>query len=238
MAMTVSDCDRMLAAKPADRHLMIGHVLPFFPEYAWALSEIRSGKHGKVLGGSFKRVISDPAWLTHFWNADAVGGPMLDLHVHDAHFIRLVFGKPTAITTRGSQRNDLAENWHTLFEFGDNSCVHATSGVINQQGRTFLHGFEIHLEKATLVFEFAVMKTADGEDDASYLCPPTLIDADGKTQRVELGDGDPMNAFQAELEHVSQVLAGKAEPDVLSCELARDALELCHDQTANLRAQS
>lgn len=238
MAMTSADCDRMLAAKPDDRHLLIGHVLPFFPEYAWALNEIRSGKHGKVLGGSFKRVISDPAWLTHYWNAEAVGGPMLDLHIHDAHFIRLVFGMPTAVTTRGSQRNGLAENWHTLFEFENSACVHANSGVINQQGRSFLHGFEIQLETATLVFEFAVMKKSDGTDDANYLCPPTIINADGMTEQIELGDGDPMNAFQAELEHLSQVIAGQAEPDALACDLARDAIAICHNQTDNLRAHN
>ena len=61
MALAVGDCDRMVAAaSEADRNLMIGHVLPFFPEYAWALREIRSGKHGRLLGGSFTRVISDP----------------------------------------------------------------------------------------------------------------------------------------------------------------------------------
>lgn len=89
MSMTVVDCDRMLAAaQQCHRNLLIGHVLPFFPKYAWAIREMRSGKHGGLLGGSFKRVISDPAWLTNYWNAEAAGGPMLDLHVHDAHFIR------------------------------------------------------------------------------------------------------------------------------------------------------
>ncbi|MEQ8836603.1 MAG: Gfo/Idh/MocA family oxidoreductase, partial [Lacipirellulaceae bacterium] len=118
MAMSVEDCDRMAAAaKSHDRQLLIGHVLPFFPEYAWALQEIHSGKHGQLLGGSFKRVISDPAWLTHFWDAKAVGGPMLDLHVHDAHLIRLLFGEPQTVTTRGTTKNNLAKRWHSLFEF-------------------------------------------------------------------------------------------------------------------------
>lgn len=234
MAMTVGDCDRMLAAaEEADRHLMVGHVLPFFPEYAWALREIGSGKHGRLLGGSFKRVISDPAWLANFWSAEAVGGPMLDLHVHDAHFIRLAFGMPTAVTTRGSQRDALPEHWHSLFEFDDRSLtVQATSGTIGQQGRPFLHGFEIHLERATLVFEFAVIKT--GADEARYLCPPTLLDADGNARTVELGDGDPMNAFYAELEHVAQVVGGAAQPDALACGLARDAIDICRMETDSL----
>ena len=85
MALNVTDCDRMLAAAEASgRQLLIGHVLPFFPEYAWALRAIESGQHGRLLGGSFARVISNPTWLNNFWVADQVGGPMLDLHVHDA----------------------------------------------------------------------------------------------------------------------------------------------------------
>jgi hypothetical protein len=158
------------------------------------------------------------------------------LHIHDAHFIRLAFGMPTGATTRGSRRNGLPEYWHSLFEFDDNSddslAVQATSGAISQQGRPFLHGFEIHLEQATLVFEFAVMKTESGDDEARYLCPPTLFDAEGNAQRVDLGDGDPMNAFHAELEHVTQVIEGKAQPDVLACQLARDAIEICRMQSA------
>jgi len=237
MALAVDDCDRMMqAAADADRQLMIGHVLPFFPEYAWALREIRSGKHGRLLSGSFTRVISDPAWLAHYWKADAVGGPMLDLHIHDAHFIRLLFGMPSQVTTRGSQRDGLAEHWHSLLEFDEGGHVHAVSGVINQQGRPFLHGFEIQLERATLVFEFSVMKNSAGEEEASYHCPPTLIDDSGNSERVELGDGDPMNAFQAELAHVVAVLQGDAEADGLACDLARDAIQLCQQQSDDLLA--
>lgn len=85
MAMSLDDCDRMMAAATAnDRQLLIGHVLPFFTEYVWALREARSGKHGAVLGGEFRRVISDPQWMAGYWDAGQVGGPMLDLHIHDA----------------------------------------------------------------------------------------------------------------------------------------------------------
>jgi len=237
MAMSVDDCDRMLAAaQTADKQLMIGHVLPFNPEYAWALRVIQSGEYGRVVGGSFKRVISDPPWLPHFWSAEAIGGPMLDLHVHDAHFIRLAFGMPIGVTTRGSQRNSLPEHWNTLFEFEDrNLAVHAVSGAIAQQARTFLHGFEIQLERATLAFYFSVTKS-EGGDQARYLCPPTLFDTEGNSIHPELGDGDPMNAFATELGHVAKVVKGETEPGPLACELARDAIEICRMETDSLLA--
>ncbi len=231
MAMSLDDCDRMVhAANKAERHLLIGHVLPFFPEYAWALREIRSGHHGRVTGASFKRVISDPTWLSNYWSAVQVGGPLLDLHVHDAHFIRLACGMPDHVVSRGARRNGVPSHWHSLMTYDDSDCVvQATSGVIEQQGRPFLHGFEIRLEKATLVFEFAVMG-----DREEYLCPPTILGYDGRVDQADLGDGDPMLAFKSELDHVIRVVRGEAQPDGLSCELARDAIGLCQLQAESL----
>lgn len=69
---------------------------------------------------------------------------------------------PSAVTTRGSQRNELPEHWHSLYGFTDSEvAVQSTGGVINQPGRPFLHGFAIQLERATLVFELAVMNNAE-----------------------------------------------------------------------------
>jgi predicted dehydrogenase len=229
MAMTVGDCDRMVAAaKKANRLLIVGHVLPFFPEYTWALRLIRSGEYGKLIGGSFRRVISDPTWLRNYWEADQVGGPMLDLHIHDAHFIRLAFGIPTSVVTRGSTKNGLAKNWHTLFEYPA-YAVHATSGTIDQQGRGFNHGFEIHLEKATLLFEFAVI---GGE--GRYLCEPTLLDSNGNATPAKLSGGDPMDGFEAEMREVTTCIRDNRNSDILGCDLARDAILLCHKQSESL----
>ncbi len=231
MALTAADCNRMArVSKNTGKQLFIGHVLPFAPEFAWALKEVRSGKHGKLLGGSFKRVISDPEWLPNFWSPKHTGGPMLDLHVHDAHFIRLLFGMPTAVITRGRQRGELAEYWNTQFCYEKPSySVLATSGTIAQQGRSFNHGFEIHLEKATLMFEFAVIGK-----EGKYLCPPTLLDNKGRAKTVKLGDGDPMNSFASEIAEVVRCVRKNCRSEILNSDLARDAILLCHKQTQSL----
>ena len=116
-------CEKPIALKPADATrmvrrpsrrascLMIGHVLPFFPEYRFAYEAIQSGKYGRILGGHFKRIISDPPWLPDFYNPQKVGGPMLDLHVHDAHFIRLVCGMPRAVQSVGTMRGEVVERF-------------------------------------------------------------------------------------------------------------------------------
>lgn len=231
MALTLAECKKMSKeAKRADKLLMIGQVLPFFPEYAWALKQAKSKKYGRLLGGSFKRVISDPTWLKGYWSAKKVGGPMLDLHIHDAHFIRLLFGAPERVSTRGRLRKGLAENWNTQFDYGPRGpSVQAISGTINQQGRAFDHAFEIHFEKATLLFEFAVIGK-----NAGYLCPPTIMTNDGKVKYPSLGSGDPMDVFQSEIKEVLRSLKRNKNSEILDASLAADAVKICHKQTESL----
>src|SRR5688500_9954868 len=133
MALTAADCDKMVkAAEKAGKQLLVGHVLPLLPEYAFARKTIASGKYGKLLGGHFKRVISDPLWLKDFYDPAKVGGPLVDLHVHDAHFIRLLFGMPTAVTSQGRLRGDVVEYCVSQFQFADPALVvSSASGVIN-----------------------------------------------------------------------------------------------------------
>lgn len=229
-----NDAKRMVqTATKARRQLLIGHVLPFFPEYKWARRVIDSGKYGKLVGGSFRRVCSDPDWLKDYWNAKKVGGPMLDLHVHDAHFIRMLFGMPKSVSTQGRLRGQQPEYWQSSFRFGNpKTFVSATSGTIDQQGRPFTHGFEIFLQKATLCFDFAVVK-----NQGSYLCQPTLFGPNGKVVFPKMGDGDPLDCFHAQLSEVARSVRTGKTSSILAGTLARDALQLCHAQAKSLRTQ-
>ena len=231
MALTTEDCTRMVAAaNESGRRLFIGHVLPFFPEFAHARELVESGQYGRLLGGNFKRVISDPLWLKDFYDPRRVGGPMIDLHVHDAHFVRLLFGMPTEVSSLGRMRGEVVEYFDTLFRFADPTLVvRATSGVINQQGREFTHGFEIHLERATLQFEYA------GYRDQPELMPLKVLTSEGQVLRPDLGSGDPTRAFETEIAEVVGCAKSGQPSAVLSGDLARDAVILCHKQTESVR---
>jgi predicted dehydrogenase len=234
MALTAAECDKMVrAAAKADRQLLVGHVLPLLPEYAYARKIVAGGRYGALLGGHFKRVISDPKWLKDFYDPAKVGGPLVDLHVHDAHFIRLLFGMPLAVTSRGRMRGEVVEYCVSQFEFNDPKLVvSAASGVINQQGRSFTHGFELHLEKATLYFDLAVL--AGGK---LQVTPLTLLDAKGRAEQPELPAGDPMlAAFEAEIKEVARSIQSGQPSAVLSGDLARDAIVLCHMQTQAVKS--
>jgi predicted dehydrogenase len=233
IALTASDAKRMVdAASKYYRLLMIGHVLPMYPEFEFAFKAATEGRYGRLLGGNFKRITADPKWLKHFYEADKIGGPMLDLHIHDAHFIRLLFGMPKAVFSNGRMRGQVAEFFTTQFLFDDaDLAVAATSGAIRQQGRSFTHAFEIHFEKATLLYDFAVVG-----DKPANLMPLTVLTADDKVKHPKLGSGDPMAAFQKELtEVVRSVQNGEPSP-LLDGALARDAVVLCQKQTQSVRS--
>ena len=230
LALTIEDCDRAVkACRDHDRLLMVGHVLPFFPEYSFARNVIDSGEYGDVIGGTLKRVISDPEWLPDFYDPQKIGGPMLDLHVHDAHFIRLLFGQPQSVTSSGRMRGEVVEYFNSIFRFEDpRVVVSAASGVINQQGRPFTHGFEIHLEKCTLQFEFA------GLADGMQSMPLKLLKPDGTVEIPDTGSGDPVDAFVAEIETVVRAFEAGEESPVLSGALARDAIQICDAQSRSV----
>ncbi len=69
-----------------------GHVLPFFPEFAFALEAVQSGRYGALRAAHLMRVISKPDWSSGIADPARSGGPAIDLHIHDTHFIGLICG--------------------------------------------------------------------------------------------------------------------------------------------------
>ena len=230
LALSLAECDRAVAACQSNNVLMmVGQVLPFLTEFQFAYQAINSGKYGKLLGGNFKRVISDPQWLKHFYDPKIIGGPLFDLHVHDAHFIRLLFGMPLGVFSSGRTRGGVVDYCNSIFKFEDESLVvSAVTGVINQQGRPFTHAFEIHLEKATIHLDFAAFA------DEAELMPVKVCLEDGTVERPELGDGDMVAGFCREIAEVVDCLSANKNSSILGGGLARDAIEICHLQAKSV----
>lgn len=225
IALEIADADAMLgAAQNAGKLLMVAHVLPFFPEFAYAVDAIRSGKYGRVLAAHFRRIISQPDWSAEIADTSKTGGPAIDLHIHDTHFIGLVWGVPEQVFSTGVLRSGSVEYLTTSYLYGrDGPAVSCSSGALAQKGRPFTHGFEIYLERATLVYELGAT-------------PLTVFTADGKSKRPKLkGSDDVLTAFTRELQTVVEGVRESKEPALLSGKLARDALVMCHKECQSVR---
>lgn len=232
ISLAPTDADRMVeAAKQNGKILQIGHVLPFFPAFKFLYDAVQDGRYGKLIGGHFKRITSDPTWIPNFYDPNVAGGPMLDLHVHDAHFIRVIAGMPKTVKTIGRMRGDVAELFSTQFTFADSPIfITAACGNIKQQGRPFTAAFEVYFEKATLCNQFAGLVGVD-----PVVVPLTVLKDDGTVERPNLGENDDISPFAAEItEVIRAVEAGKPSP-ILDGALAKDALKLCAAETKSLQ---
>ncbi|HUP80308.1 MAG TPA: gfo/Idh/MocA family oxidoreductase, partial [Pirellula sp.] len=177
--------------------------------------------YGVPIGGYFKRVIADPTWIPDFYARDKVGGPLVDLHVHDLHWIHLLFGKPRGVHVVGRMQGDVAKFVHVVYDFGSSPiAVASTSGVIDGPGRPFTHGFELHLENATLQYEFAAFS------DSAETMPLKILTRDGQVIRPELPACDDVDAFVAEIEDMAQSVRTRIIAPRLDGTLAAQAVDL------------
>jgi predicted dehydrogenase len=227
IALDPKDADAMLdAARKAKRLLMVAHVLPFFPEFGYAALLIRSGQFGKLLGGHFKRVISTPDWSAEIGDASKTGGPAIDLHIHDTHYIGLLCGVPGHVFSSGVVGpGGAVEYLTTQYLYGAGGpVITCSSGAVAMKGRPFVHGFEIYLEKATFVYE-------------SGTSPLTILRADGTSEQPKLASGDEATtAFTNELQTAVEGIKEGRVPDLFSGKLARDALVMCYREIESVKS--
>ncbi len=224
IALTVADADEMIAAaERAGRLLMVGQVLRFFPEFAYLYQCKDRGEYGDLLAAHFKRVISRPSWSGDNWFADAArtGGAVVDLHIHDADFVRHLLGMPdevsaTGVTAPDGQVDYLVTHYHYR---GRNRCITAASGNLGMPGLMFEHGYDAYFQRATLRYH-----SARGEG----------VEVFTENGERHLADVTAPDAFVAELTAaVTAVRTG--EGGILSAASARDALRLVLAEAESVR---
>ncbi len=119
--LTVADCDAMIEAhQQTDRHLMIAHVLRFWPEYIKLVETVQSGALGKPLSANATRLSVPPGWADWFHEPEMSGGAVLDLMIHDIDALNWLFGEPKTIYARGHEaKPGLWNHIHTIIDYGE-----------------------------------------------------------------------------------------------------------------------
>jgi predicted dehydrogenase len=224
IALQTADADAMVAAAAAaGKMLMVGHVLPFLPEFAFAVEAVQSGRYGTLRAAHLMRVISKPDWSSEVADPEQSGGPAIDLHIHDTHFIGLICGVPRAVHSRGVLENGAVVHLITQYFYDTpNLAVSCVSGALSQAGRPFAHGFELYFDRATVVYEFANLGGR-----AHLAMPLSVVLPDGTVTQPELGSGDPVDSFTKEITVAAEAIASGRESERLSGKLAGQALKLC-----------
>lgn len=234
LALNTADCHRIQsAANHHQRLLMVAHVLPYIGPFAYAAHLAQTKEYGRAMGGYFKRTISNPEWIPDFFDPELVGGPMIDLNVHDAHFIRMIFGRPQRITAVGRTvdtiKSDSSKEFcrsvtkfaHVLYEFDDPQItVASTGGVTESPGRPFTHGFELNFENATLQFEFSAFA------DTCETMPLKILTKTGEVIRPTMNESDDITAFELEIADMVTSIECNDVVAKLSPTIASDAIQM------------
>lgn len=226
LALTAAEAASLAAA--GGERLLVAQILPFFFEYRYLAAAVQDGRFGKFLGGHFKRVIGPPDWVPDFYDPQKVGGPLVDLHVHDAHLIRMLLGMPTAAHSACRLKDGVPKYVETVFRFADPELVvGATSGVIDQHSRGFTHGYDAQFERANVQFEGVAFGDGSGAG-----IPLTVAHSDGRVERPadEAAGADP---FVLELDAAAQAVRGGQTHPALQAKTAVDAIRICEMQVPN-----
>ena len=143
-------------AKKTGKTYMVAHVVRFGENYVYLKNAIDSGKHGKLIRLSMKRLSSIPTWGYENWFQDVnrSGLVCLDMMIHDIDFMQYCFGMPKQIM----------------------SVNYDLKGLNNYVGATYVYdGFSVYIEsgwyKAEMefesgllaIFENGYIKVADGK---------------------------------------------------------------------------
>lgn len=156
MALRSSDARMMLdESRKADRTLMIGHCLRFWPEYRMVREMIRDGRYGLLRSAVFSRRGGRPGWSGDRWLTDPTrsGSAVLDLHIHDVDTLQWMLGSPRGVQAHASVDPDIGVEYVSVcYAFQEDMLVCAEGGWV--PGKVpFAMGLTAVFEEATVIYD-------------------------------------------------------------------------------------
>lgn len=152
MSLNYELCKKMCeTAKRMEKRLMIEQCCRFAPEFSYLKKLVSEETYGKVKSAVFKRLSPPPEWGWENWFMDRTrsGGCILDLHIHDIDSIRYILGDPNSVSCCTQDLYSGKDIAHSRLMY-DNFSVLAI-GDWSRKGAPFEWGFDVRLEKATVV---------------------------------------------------------------------------------------
>jgi predicted dehydrogenase len=225
MALSVSECDRMIAAAEASsRMLFIAQCIRFWPEYVVLADMLADGRLGRVVSARFTRHSPTPAWSSGSWLLDAElsGGAVLDLHIHDVDFILSLFGKPQGVLSRGGNlisSGPAVDHVLTTYLYDGFAC-NAEGGWVFPADFPFERGFQVLGEKGFL--ELSPAKQPELQ----------FYPFDGEPHTPEFTPG---TGYERELEYFAQCMTSGQAPTRITPQAAREAVAMVMAERESIR---
>lgn len=153
------------AAKQADRKLMIGQCLRFWPAYEYLKEAVAENRFGEVVSGSFFRGSAMPKGWYH--DGSLSGGCLLDMHIHDTDIIQWVLGKPLKVSTVAKKvmPGSGYDNVSTNYIYADGKAINAQSDWRLEGDFGFEMTYRVNFEKANIVFKDNIVKVNPNDSE-------------------------------------------------------------------------
>lgn len=152
----------------------------FWPAWRLIADAIRDARFGPVRAATFQRLAHAPDWAPFYAEPTLSGGPLFDLHIHDADFVLHALGAPTRVETTGSETH-----FHTRYTIPLHNAHVAAEASWNQSPEQgFVMRCTIEFDTAAIDFDLArtpqlIITTPDAQTVA-----PLLPDLDGYDREV------------------------------------------------------
>lgn len=218
MALSLKDCDAMLAAaERARRVLLVAHCVRFSPEYAWLADAIRGGRFGRVIAADFTRFMAAPKWSPKggAWLLDESksGGLYVDAHVHDSDFIASVFGMPRSVRSCAHRSpHGYVDHTTTVYDYPDGKIVTSDSSFAASTSLLWDGAARVVFEKATVYL---------GD---RYKSPLTVYPDKGEPYSPKTGK---RNGYDEEVRYFLSLVEGRSpKKAVLTAKDARNSIAL------------
>ena len=237
IALSLDEADAMIdAARRADRFLMIGHVLRFWPEYLKAKQAIDAGQVGKSLAVSARRMVSLLAGTQgdRGWRHDVQrsGGAVLDMQVHDLDAFCWFFGdRPTAVFSRGLRSSDGAlSHVFTHLEFPDDRQAFVEASFM-MQGNPIDIFFRVLGSQGSIEYTFSpdafALHEIDTHKPSGTAASLLLYEWKKEPQRLYTPQSDSFSvAMRDQLDYFAECIRAGKPPQIGTGGQARQALEI------------
>ena len=207
------------AAEDTGQLLGVGHCLRFWPGWAELKELIDSGRFGKVTAAHLSRLSARPGWTDGGWMLDyeKSGGPVLDLHIHDADMVRYLFGDPRRVSSTGTADEQGRVSFiTTVYDFGKGPSVSTCGGFVSPESFPFQAEAFFNLEEAAVrLGEEVTVYPCEGEpykletapEDGYYWELRDFVDAvsEGRPSKV-VTPGDAVASIELCLAELRSVL--------------------------------
>src|SRR5688572_16518601 len=212
----IRELDRV--AREMNRVCMPAMCIRYWPGWSWVKDRIIDGSLGRVVSATSHRLAPVPAW-GRFADPAVTGGALIDLHIHDADFMRWCFGPPTAVTSTGH-----VDHVTTIYHYDEGR---GPAHVVAEGGWDHAAGFPYRM-RFVVVFEH-------GTADYELMNKPRLtLYRDDKAEPIDLGH---LLGYDIEVRAILASLTGRRGAPLATLAEAADVTEMLHAEAESIRTR-